>query len=142
MRFSQYNQSQTAYLRGCILLPVIYLFCAGVTLYSKQTNFCILLSLLAVAAFVIFFLSWRQEKERIIFMDESGISLTCKGTLEWAFSWAEIQRMCYCKPYRRKGVCFHPADPAKQNSAEKYEFHLNNTAKAALTRYCQLPIEK
>lgn len=150
MEFVQYNKLRFDYLLGGIVWSVATVL-MGVGLFNAVPEISVwtVVLLLAVMVFTCadLFWEWHKEKQKVIRIDETGISLKKKGTLEWAFSWDEIQRIGRCGPYRHGGICFVPKNPLKIDlwtvcAPYKFEFHLNKTAKEALERYCKLPIHK
>lgn len=151
MEFVQYNKRKWDFLIGAIAINAA----CGFTLFliigyaDPAPEPVVYVSLLFIPLLidVISVLDWHAEKRKVIRIDETGISLKKKGTLEWAVAWEEIDRIWYSNPYRHRGIAFELKNPPKidlwtVSQPHQYKFHLNKTAKEALKCYCKLPIQK
>lgn len=147
MKFPQYTRFYRDYLLGNIFIIIAWLFCMIAILPKGDFLEAAIVTVIVAANFIAVIFFRRAEKRKIICVDETGISLTVKDKPEWAFRWEEIQRMAYGVSHRHKTVYLVPKETPKQNLCSicapyPFEFHLCNTAKEALERYCPLPIEK
>ena len=148
MEFIQYSKWKYDHIFAGVLLGAAMLFVACASFGQGEWKTAILLPLVVLPVLFGLYWNWHGERQNIIRIDETGISLTRKGKLAWAFAWEEIQRIGYSSPMRHRGVFFVPKEkPMNMDvwtvlSPCNHEFHLNKTAKEALARYCPLPIEK
>lgn len=147
MKFPQYSKLFVDCLIGAVAMGAACVFCLFFTLPEGELGISALLSVIAVGNIAAMTFAWHAEKQKVICIDEHGISLTRKGKLEWTMRWDQIQRIAYGSKFFRKSIFFVPKEQQKMDlltvcSPYKYEFHLNKTAKEALERYCKLPIQK
>ena len=150
MEFIQFNKLKWDFLIGAIAINAA----CGFTLFliigyadpaPTPVVYAVLL-FITVLVDVLLALDWYAEKQKVIRIDETGISLKKNGKLEWAVAWEEIEWIWYSKPYRHRGIAFELKNPPKidlwtVSQLHRYEFHLNKTAKEALRCYCNFPIE-
>ena len=150
MEIVQFNKLKWDFLIGAIAINAacgftLLLIIGYADPVPKPVAYVILL-FITVLVDILLALDWYAEKQKVIRIDETGISLKKNGKLEWAFTWDEIEGIWKSNPYRHRGVAFKPKDPTKIDlwtisKHHQYEFHMNKTAKVALTRYCKLPIK-
>ncbi len=147
MKFIQYKQSLLEWKICGVLLWAVYMALGIFSLLDGQKKMSAFLFLLGLLSFVVFFLSWQEEKKKLITMDEQGISLTVKGKQEWQFRWEDIEKMRSSTKFRHKGVSFVPKDPPKPDlwkvaTPYTYDFQLSKEAREALKQYCPMAVEK
>lgn len=151
MEVAQYNKLKWDFLIGAIAISAACGFSlfliTGYANPAPEPVVCVSLLLCAVVIDVLSVLEWHSQKQKVIRIDETGISLKRKGKLEWAFRWDEIERIRYSNPYRHRGIAFELKNPPKidlwtVSRPHLYQFHLNKTAREALKCYCKLPIQK
>lgn len=147
MKFYQYSRLFWDYLIGGVTLVVACAFCLFFTLRAGELGISALLCVIVIGNTVGMAFGWHVEKQKVIYIDENGISLTRKGKTEWSIRWDQIQRIAYGSKFNHRSIFFVPKEQPKMDlltvcTPYRYEFHLNKTAKAALARYCPLLIEK
>lgn len=142
MKFVQYSKLFWDYLIGGMAMGMAFVFCLFLTLREGETGISVLLAVIAIGNTAGMVFGWRAEKQKVICVDETGISLTRKGKLEWALQWDQIQRIAHGSKFNHRSIFFVLKEQPKMDlltvcAPYRYEFHLNKTAKAALARYCK-----
>ena len=148
MEFVQYNRLKYDCILASALMGLATIFIVCDSIQRGDWKTAAFLAVMLLAAMACPWWGWRVMKKSVIHIDQTGLSLTRKGKLEWAFSWEEIHRVSYSSVMSHRGVFFVPKEKPMNMDAwtvlpsRDYRFHLNKTAKEALARYCPLPIEK
>jgi hypothetical protein len=146
MEFVQYSKSIIDYIIFEIVIGLSGLY----ILYTDRLNVDKVLQVFTVTVLLVsmitFCLLIRNERKKIIYINENGISLTRQGKPEWEFAWKEIHWISCGSADGHRCVFIGKNCPAIKLSSlvrpYPYAFHLNKTAQEALERYCPLPIEK